>query len=84
MAQVKAVIDRFEDEHAVLLIGEAQTQIVVLRWSLPKGVCPGQWLKVEIDGETLISANIDEEETDKTKQRILDKLAALKRGDHLR
>ena len=79
----KAVIDRFEEDIAVLLVGEKERQVVVPRKSLPRGVKEGHWLKINIEEESLVSAAIDEEETARTKQRIAEKLERLRRGDHL-
>jgi prophage tail gpP-like protein len=56
----------------------------VPRSRLPKGVKEGTWLQVEIQGDKVIDAKIDEEETNRAKQRIAEKLAALRRGDHLK
>jgi hypothetical protein len=80
----KAVIDRFEGDVAVLLVGDKERQVVVPRKSLPAGVKEGHWLKVELDGDNLVSAVIDAEETAKMKQRIAGKLEQLRRGDHLK
>jgi hypothetical protein len=80
----KAVVDRFEEDMAVLLVGEKERQVVVLRKSLPARVKEGHWLNVELDGEKLVSVALDEEETDKVKQRIAEKLEWLRRGDHLK
>ena len=80
----KAVIDRFEGDKAVLLVGDESRPVVVERKSLPKKVREGTWLQVEIDGDSVLSATIDDEETARVKQRIADKLAALRRGDHLK
>ena len=79
----KAVIDRFEGDQAVLLVGDAERQLVVLRRTLPKGAKEGHWLRVEIDGAALLSATIDEEETARARQRIAEKLERLRRGGHL-
>lgn len=80
----KAVIDRFEEGQAVLLVGDQQRKMVVPRKSLPRGVKEGHWLKVELDGERLVSSAIDEEETAKVRERIAEKLERLRRGKHLR
>jgi len=79
----KAVIDRFEGEHAVLFLGEAEKQLIVPRKSLPRGAREGHWLQVEVEGDALLSAVIDKEETKKARQRIGEKLARLRRGQHL-
>jgi hypothetical protein len=80
---MKAVIDRFEGNLAVLLLDEGQEQLIIPRKSLPRGVKEGHWLQVEIENGEVRSAAIDQEETAKAKQRIEQKLARLRRGDHL-
>ena len=80
---IKAVIDRFEEELAVLLLGDGDEMLVVPRLSLPCGVREGQWLQVEVQDGVVVSAVIDEEETDGAKQRIAEKLERLRRGEHL-
>lgn len=81
---MKAVIDRFEGEFAVLIVGEDEQHINVLRKLLPKQAREGSWLQVEIQNREVRSALIDEEETAKAEQRIAEKLARLRRGDHRR
>ncbi len=80
----KAVIDRYEEDLAILLVGDMERKIVVPRKNLPAGATEGRWLKVELDGEKLVSAIIDEQETAKARQRITDKLQQLRKGDHLK
>ena len=79
----KAVIDRFEGSQAVLLVGDAAEPLVVPRKCLPKRVKAGHWLQVELDGQALVSAVVDKEETARARQRIAEKLAQLRRGEHL-
>ena len=80
----KAVIDRFEEDKAVLLVGDQERKLVVPRKSLPRGVKEGHWLKVEITGDKLLSALIDEQETARARQRITEKLERLRRGEHMK
>ena len=80
--KTKAVIDRFEGDKAVLLVGEEQDALVVPRAKLPKGVKEGHWLKVDVEDDRVLSAEIDEEETSRAKERINEKLARLRRGEH--
>ena len=80
----KAVIDRFENGYAVLLVGEANRRVNVPRKRLPKGVKEGIWLKMKIDREEMQSAEIDAEETENAKKRVAEKLAHLRRGDYLK
>ncbi len=79
----KAVIDRFEGKVAVLAVGDDQRYVNVPKKSLPKGVKEGTWLQVELDGDRLMSAVIDNEETARAKARIMEKLARLRRGEQL-
>ncbi|MFW6116301.1 MAG: DUF3006 domain-containing protein [bacterium] len=79
----KAVIDRFEEQWAVLLVGTNERRVNVPRQELPCGAREGHWLRVELDGQQLMSAEIDEEETTRVKARIASKLDQLRKGEHL-
>ena len=81
---MKAVIDRFEAEYAVLIVGNDERRMNVLRTLLPKGAKEGQWLQLEIVDDEVRNVTIDVQETEAAKRRIADKLAALRRGDHLK
>jgi hypothetical protein len=80
MMKTKAVIDRFEGDKAVLLVGEEQDQLVVLRSFLPKGSKEGDWIKVDVEDDRILSAAIDADETATAKARIAEKLAKLRGG----
>ena len=82
--KTKAVIDRFEGDKAVLLVGEEEDKLIVPRTSLPAGVKEGQWLQVDVADDRVLSATIDQAETAKRAKEIEEKLAALRRGDHLK
>lgn len=80
----KAVVDRFEGDWAVLLVGDREKKLPVPRTRLPRGVREGHWLKVDLDDEGKYQrAVIDEEETARARQRIAEKLDRLRRGEHL-
>jgi DUF3006 family protein len=79
-----AVIDRFEGAIAVLLVGSAQRVVDVPRERLPVGVEAGQWLQVQLEGDVVMHAAPDRDATEDARQRIQEKLARLRRGDHLR
>ena len=81
---VEAVIDRFEGQYAILLVGDDKRSINVRRDSLPSEVYEGCWLVVELEDDKIINVTIDREKTVTVKQLIADKLAALRRGDQLR
>ncbi|MEX1028136.1 MAG: DUF3006 domain-containing protein [Candidatus Paceibacterota bacterium] len=75
----KAVIDRIEDgEQAVLLVGEDERERIVPVSSLPDDAKAGNWLKVRFDGDELVEAVVDLEETERVKERISDKMARLR------
>ena len=80
--KTKAVIDRFEGDKAVLLVGEEEDKLIVPRYSLPNGAKEGQWLQVDVEDDRVLSATIDEAETAKKVKEIDEKLAMLRRGDH--
>jgi transcriptional regulator of NAD metabolism len=80
--KTKAVIDRFEGDKAVLAVGEEQDRLVVLRSFLPKGAKEGDWLKVDVEDDRVISVALDPNETASAKNRIVDKLARLRKGEH--
>jgi hypothetical protein len=80
---MKAVIDRFEGNLAVLLVGDEEKKMEVPRKSLPKGAREGHWLQLEMEGDSIKNVAIDKEETARAKQRIAEKLERLRRGEHL-
>ncbi len=80
----KASIDRFEGEWAVLLVGEVGRVVNVRRAILPKRVREGQWLSIELVDDEVVSAKVDREETERVQKRIDEKLAKLRRGEHLK
>lgn len=72
----KAVIDRFEDNYAILLVDDEP--ISVNRTELPAGVKEGDWLLVEFQGKRLSGAWVDENQKAAMEARIADKLARLR------
>jgi hypothetical protein len=81
MMKTKAVIDRFEGDKAVLLVGEEEDRLVVPRASLPQGVKEGTWLQVDVADDRVLSATIDKAETAKRIKSIEEKLAKIRRGE---
>jgi hypothetical protein len=76
----KAVVDRFKGKLAVLLVGDARWPVNVQREVLPKTADEGHWLRVELEGDQVLNAMIDHEETARAKLR-LEKLARRRRMD---
>jgi hypothetical protein len=81
--KTKAVIDRFEGDSAVVIVGPAEDKLVVPRSFLPLEAKEGTWLQVDVEDDRLLSAIVDKEETSRAQQRIAEKLAKLRRGDYL-
>jgi len=79
-----AVIDRFEGATAVLLVGDERRVLNVLRDALPTGAREGMWLNITLEGGMVTQALLDENATERARQRIQEKLDRLRRGDHLR
>ena len=79
----KASIDRFEGKWAVLLVGDPPRVVNVRRSSLPRRSKEGQWLLVDLKDDSLLSAQLDPEETERVRKRIEGKLERLRRGEHL-
>lgn len=82
--KIKAVVDRFEDDQAVVLVGDEENQLVIDRAQLPPGTREGHWLQVELVDDVLVRVEIDEEGTARTERRIASKMDALRRGEHLK
>lgn len=76
----RAVVDRVVDGiHAVLLVGDAETEVVVPLARLPDGAREGTWLRVRFDGPALAEARLDPDETERARARIAAKLERLRR-----
>jgi hypothetical protein len=84
--QEKAVIDRIVDgQHAVLLVGESEEEIVLPVEQLPAEAGAGMWLRVEVEDGVITEITVDDEETEAVRQRIAGKMALLRgRGGRLR
>jgi len=80
----KAVVDRFEEDKAVLLVGDKEDQMVVERTLLPLNTQEGDWLRVEVVDGRVIRTEFDGEETQRVQARIASKLDELRRGEYLK
>lgn len=75
----KAVIDRFEDEKtAVLLIEDESKEFYYPVSNLHQGLQAGDWIRIEIEGDLIVSIEIDMKETTERKKRISEKLNKLR------
>ena len=73
------MVDRIVDKrHAVLLVGESEVEKIVSVDKLPPGAGEGTWLRVEFEGDELVTAEVDAEETARVKARITAKMGRLR------
>ena len=67
-----AVVDRIEDgRHAVLLVGEAEVELVVDVALLPEGTAEGDWLRIGLSA--------DPERTAQRRSAVADRLERIRR-----
>jgi hypothetical protein len=77
------VIDRFEDDLAVIEItGEIESRNIP-RKLLPRRAKEGDYLQFAIEDGNIVQAKLDPEATQAARKRIKDKLDRLRRGEHL-
>ncbi len=67
---MKAVIDRFEEDYAVVLFGENEIKVDIPKALLPEGAKEGSWLNINFE--------LDIKGEMKQRERIEDKLERLK------
>ena len=73
------MVDRIVDKrHAVLLVGENEIEKTVSVDKLPPAAGEGTWLRVEFEGDELVAAEVDAEETARVKARIAAKMERLR------
>lgn len=77
----RAVIDRIVDgTHAVLLIGDDETEQVIPAEQLPDNAIEGTWLLIARDDTgRVVEVSVDEEETREVQKRLESKLDQLRR-----
>ena len=79
---IKATIDRFEENMAVLIFEQGNARRDVPRELLPAGAREGQHVLVDLYGEQISKIVLDEDETTQARERIQEKLERLRRGEH--
>ncbi|MDN5271834.1 DUF3006 domain-containing protein [Chloroflexus sp. MS-CIW-1] len=79
----QGVIDRFEGEYAVILVGEAQRPLDVARAALPPTAREGDWLRIQFVDHQVTAIELDPESTAAARRRVQAKLERLRRGEHL-
>ena len=79
---MKAVIDRFEGDLAVLILGKEDQRLNLPRKLLPPNAKEGSWLQLDIVGGQPRNIKLDLKETAASRQRIAAKLARLRKADY--
>ena len=76
----RAVIDRIVDgEIAVILVGDDEQQFHYPAKNLPRGAREGSVLRVEVSCERIVALEVDRADTERTRQRIREKMEELRR-----
>ena len=76
----KAVVDRIVDgKTAVILSEEDGMEFYYQADKLPEGVWEGDWVKIQIDDDVVVSVEIDKDETEQRKNRIRNKMDLLRK-----
>lgn len=60
---IKAVVDRFEDGNAVLLVGQDEQQAVFPAAELPQGLSEGDYIRMKISYDAKATKAATEEST---------------------
>ena len=81
---MKAVIDRFEGDLAVLILPDGDQRLNLPRQVLPVKAREGSWLTLDIIGGEPRNIKLDEQETETVRERIAAKLARLRKSHHKR
>lgn len=71
---LKAVVDRFEENKAVLLLGKSETKIIFPKQYLPDSIKEGDFITIEI--------NYDEVSTQAARKESQDLLDAVKKSSN--
>lgn len=77
----KAVIEKITENNLVLLVGEKEDEILLSKDQIPPSIkyAVGDWLDIRMQGDNIEVLNVDQEETDKVKERIQEKMDRLRK-----
>lgn len=70
---LRATVDRFEGDKAVLILDETEDKLILSRSALPEDLQEGDILSISIE--------IDRESTEKTRQQAVDLTEKLAKGE---
>lgn len=77
---MKGVIDRIEGDKAVILAEKQSAEFTVEADSLPEGAETDVWLDLEVKGDNIVSAEVDEKMTRIRDRKAREKTERLKEG----
>ena len=77
-SQVTGIIDRIEDDIAVILRDPDEDEILVPAQRLPDGAVEGLAVHLVFSADTLVQVMVDQERTTNRRQRISAKMAELR------
>jgi hypothetical protein len=80
----KAVINRFEEDWAVVMLDGQPEPIHLHRNDLPRAARAGDHLQIELNNGRVTSVYVDEAANQEVLARIQAKIERLRRGDHLK
>ncbi|MDX8045289.1 DUF3006 domain-containing protein [Gracilibacillus sp. S3-1-1] len=75
----QAVLDRIEDQQAIVLVGEQEQEYILAASALPTGATEGAILLVKIVSDSIEQIQLDQEKTNNAKARIKSKMSRLRR-----
>lgn len=80
-----AVLDRYEDGLGIIFFDDnPEMAVSITREHFDKRKPKeGSHLKIEMQGDEILSITVDKAATEAARKRIQEKLARLRRGDHL-
>ncbi|KOF11104.1 hypothetical protein AC739_06875 [Planococcus glaciei] len=85
---MKGTLDRIEDGHlAVILLEEAEQEIILPIRHLPEGSRVNSWFEIELNGEEIVSIALDEETAEAKEneaQELMQKLRSRRRGSRFK
>lgn len=80
---IRASLDRFEGDYAVIYSDEDGRKFDVLRDKLENDAKPGMRLSLHLEGDHISTIEIEKKSTKDAKERIRKKYDRLRKGRHL-
>ncbi|MFL2099527.1 DUF3006 domain-containing protein [Desemzia sp. FAM 23991] len=75
---MKGILDRFEEDKAVLLVEQLNKEWIVEVDRLPAGSKKGTWFTLDISGDEISSISVDQQLTEEKSQKINDLMQSIR------